>query len=74
MGSVRIPSRTAFFPDEALTAFLAAKIPRKKEITVATAPVFSEISKGLQSRSANISVHVSILPLLSPVNQTSVSK
>ena len=46
-GSVRIPSMTAFFPGGAMITLLAAKIPRKKEIQVATAPVFSEMIKGL---------------------------
>ena len=48
MGRVSIPSRTAFLPPDALTAFLAAKIPRKNETNVAAAPVFRDINRGLQ--------------------------
>ena len=64
MGSVRIPSITAFFPGDAFTTFLAANIPRKKEITVATTPVFSEINSGLQSSSFKISIISSMYSLL----------
>ena len=35
MGSVRIPSITAFFPGLIFITFLAANIPRKKDINVA---------------------------------------
>ena len=61
IGSVKIPSSTAFFPGEAFTAFPAANIPRKNEITVAATPVFKEIYRGLQSRFFNISVTSSII-------------
>ena len=48
-GMVRKPSRTARSLGPAFTAFLAVKIPRKKEMPAATIPVFSEIQSGLQS-------------------------
>ena len=60
MGRVRMPSMTAFFPGVVFTTFLAANIPRKNEINVATTPVFSDIKSGLQSRSFNICMISSI--------------
>ena len=50
IGSVNIPSMTAFRPLPALIILLAAKIPRKKQKNVATTPVLSEIHNGLQSK------------------------
>jgi hypothetical protein len=43
MGSVRSPSATARTFGLAWMTFLAAKIPRKKEMIVATTPVFREM-------------------------------
>ena len=43
-----------------LNYFLAANIPRKNEINVATTPVFSDIKSGLQSRSFTICMISSI--------------
>ena len=66
IGRVRIPSMTAFFPGEAFTTLRAANIPKKKEITVATIPVFMDINNGLQSSSFKISMISSIVFLLLP--------
>ena len=57
MGRVRIPSRKALaLPFFIFIIFLAAKIPRKKQRKAATAPVLSEIHRGLQSSPAKNSL------------------
>ena len=71
MGRVRMPSTTAFIPGDAFTTLRAANIPKKKEITVATIPVFMDMNKGLQSSSFKISIISSIV--FCPYS-TSVSK
>ena len=43
MGRVRIPSITALTRPDAFSTLRAAKIPRKKEIKVATMPVLIDI-------------------------------
>ena len=53
----RCLTRAAFTFGPAFITFRAAKIPRKKEIAVATTPVFNEIKRGLKSKSPKISSH-----------------
>ena len=52
MGSVRMPSAMAFTLVLAQTTFCAVNIPRKKENTVATTPVFNDMRRGLKSSPA----------------------
>jgi len=49
MGRIRMLSTTDFTFSGSFMTCLATSIPRKKHMTVATIPVFSEIQKGLQS-------------------------
>ena len=56
-GSVRMPSSTDFAAGPRLITLLAANIPKKNEMAVATAPVFREIHSGLQSSFPRISVN-----------------
>ena len=51
IGIVRMPSSTALPRLPAHMARRAAKIPRKKERSVAARPVLTEIQRGLQSSS-----------------------
>ena len=64
MGRVRIPSSTERAPGHFLIERRAAKIPRKKESTVATIPVFNDIHRVLQSRFFRISVSSFMVPPL----------
>ena len=56
MGSVSSPSTIALTLLDAFTTFLAANIPRKNEMNVATIPVFREMKSGLQSSFSSMAI------------------